>query len=117
MSRRLAFVPIALLALAGLFILLFPGPGPGVCFWNWGGFGSDLGLKYCAWNTAPASSAYFLGTALFGLSLLVGAAWSAALARGTSARWSTVATALVLIIAGVLALLAYGASVEMQAPR
>lgn len=117
MSPRLTFVPIALLALGGLFILLFPGPGPGVCFWNWGGFGSDIALKYCALNTAPAGSAYFLGTALFGLLLLVGAAWSAALARGMSARWSTAAAALVLIIAGVLALLAYGASVDMQAPR
>lgn len=112
MNPRLVWVPVLLLGLAGLYILFFPLPSPALCFWGWGGLGSEIALKNCAWNTSREGSGRFLLPALFGLALLVAAAWSAAVLLGVRVRIATTIAAAILAVAGSLALLAFSASVD-----
>jgi hypothetical protein len=114
--RRVAWVSTLLLLVAGLFILFYPLPAPGHCFWAWGGFRSDTALRNCAWNTSREASAMFLLPALFGLGLIVAAGWSIAILRGIRMKSAAMLSGSMMAAATVLAVIAYGASVEIPRP-
>lgn len=111
MRARNGWIPVVLLASAGLFILLYPLPAPGVCFWGWGDWW--IGLQNCAWNTSRSDAARFLLPALFGLYLLVGAVWSGALSVGRRVRGATTAAVIVMLALALLALVALTVAVDI----